>query len=291
MASYNSNGYATPYNSSSYGNNFQQNYEYGQNNEAQDSHTGLRRRTVVSPTQQTPKQSHTSKEGNIVRKLDFMFPKVEQEFCVKTEKGGLTTMIAIAIIAILTLGEIVSWLYENNATSEHIAVNTDLNKKMRINLNITFPALACEDLHVDAMDVAGDSHVDIDDTLVKIQLKRDGSIRSSEEIKVETNRHQQEQEKKQKVIKEKLPENYCGPCFGAHEEEDHCCQTCDELLETYKKKRWKSSMLMYTAEQCIREGRDHQEPKKMRKGQGCNLSGYMTINRVAGNFHIAMVRV
>jgi len=216
MASYNGNGDVPPYSSSSYGGEVQQNHGYGQSYGTQDSHTGLRRRTVATPTQQTPEQSHIPKERNIVKRLDFMFPKVEQEFRVQTERGGLTTMIAIAIIAVLTLGEIASWLYENNATSEHIAVNTDLNKKMRINLNISFPGLACEDLHVDAMDVAGDSQVDIDDTLVKIQLKKDGGIRSAEEIKVDTNRHQQDQDTKEKVIKEKLPENYCGPCFGAH---------------------------------------------------------------------------
>jgi hypothetical protein len=56
----------------------------------------------------------------------------------------------------------------------------------------------------------------------------------------------------------------------------------------YSTKRWKTELLKYTAEQCVREGRDKAEPKKMVKGQGCNLSGYMTVNRVSGNFHIAM---
>jgi hypothetical protein len=56
----------------------------------------------------------------------------------------------------------------------------------------------------------------------------------------------------------------------------------------YAKKRWKTDLLKYTAEQCIREGRDKVEPKKMGKGQGCNLAGFMTVGRVSGNFHIAM---
>jgi hypothetical protein len=217
-----------------------------------------------------------------------MFPKVDREYRVQTEKGGLTTMIAILTIALLCLGEVVSWISENASTNEHIVVNTELNRRMRINMNITFPALACEDLHVDAMDVAGDSQLDVEDTLVKKQLRADGSVRSAEEIKVETNRHRQEQENKEKVLKEKLPDDYCGPCFGAQQEEGQCCQTCDELLEAYKKKRWKQDLLIYTAEQCIREGRDRREPKRMTKGEGCNLAGYMTVNRVAGNFHIAM---
>jgi hypothetical protein len=224
----------------------------------------------------------------VVKQLDFMFPKVDQEFSVRTEKGGMTTMIAIFTVCLLALGEIVSYIGQNASTTEHIAVNTDLNKRMRINMNITFPGLACEDLHVDAMDVAGDSQIDVDDTLVKKQLRGDGKYRTAEEIKVETNLHQSDQENKEKILKSKLPDNYCGPCFGAQKEDGQCCQTCDELMDAYKEKRWKSDLLVYTAEQCIREGRDKKEPKKMRKGQGCNLSGYMTVNRVAGNFHIAM---
>jgi hypothetical protein len=47
-------------------------------------------------------------------------------------------------------------------------------------------------------------------------------------------------------------------------------------------------MLKFTSEQCIREGRDHQEAKKLFRNQGCHLAGYMMLNRVAGNFHIAM---
>jgi len=254
---------------------------------SQESHNGLRRRNTGMAAPE-PKQTITQKQGNIVKKLDFMFPKVDREFRVQTEKGGLTTMIAILIIAILSLGEIVAWVSENNSTNEHIVVNTELNKRMRINMNITFPGLACEDLHVDAMDVAGDSQIDVEDTLVKKQLRKDGTIKSAEEILVDTNKHRDEQEKKEKILKGKLADDYCGSCFGAQEEEDQCCQTCDEVLEAYKKKRWKSSLLVYTSEQCIREGRDKKEIKRMTKGQGCNLSGYMTVNRVAGNFHIAM---
>ena len=41
--------------------------------------------------------------------------------------------------------------------STHIRRMHSLNKKMRVDMNITFPALHCDDLHLDAMDVAGDS--------------------------------------------------------------------------------------------------------------------------------------
>lgn len=155
-------------------------------------------------------------------------------------------------------------------------------------MNITFPALACEDLHVDVMDVAGDSQLDIVDTLVKQRLGLDGRRLSSELVKAEANEHQQKEKERERLVMSQLPENYCGPCFGAETEEGQCCNTCDELLQAYQKKKWRVEVVQITSEQCIREGRDKMEPKKLKKGEGCNLSGFLEINRVAGNFHIAM---
>jgi hypothetical protein len=292
MASYN-NGNSYSYGDSApYGSSSSQAYGY-----ASPSNTStLRRRTAaehshlhnVSATNPMNGGSSPSSSGAVVKKLDFMFPKVETEFTVQTDRGGMASVVALVIVAILLIAETATWISQNRSTVEHISVDTSLGKRMRVNINITFPQLACVDLHLDAMDVAGDSQLNIQDTLVKRHLHIDGSPLSKEEIKVDTNKHQQQYEEKQRILKEKLPSNYCGPCFGAHETEGQCCQTCDELIDAYKKKMWKYEMLQYTSEQCIREGRDKQEPKRMTKGLGCNLSGFMTVNRVAGNFHIAM---
>lgn len=217
-----------------------------------------------------------------------MYPKVESEFTVKTERGGQTTLFMLVLICVLALAEIGSHISQNRQVKEHISVDTTLGKRIRVDLNITFPALACQDLHVDAMDAAGDSQNDVDDTFVKKQLHLDGTDRTAQEIEVEMNAHRKKQEEKEKILKAKLPDDYCGPCYGASELPDSCCQTCEDVEKAYRGKRWRTDMVIYTAEQCVREGRDKQKPKKMSKGQGCNLSGYMTVNRVAGNFHIAM---
>ncbi|CAB9530697.1 reticulum-Golgi intermediate compartment protein 3 [Seminavis robusta] len=226
--------------------------------------------------------------GSVVQKMDFMFPKVHSDFTVQTDRGGAASLVAYILIAILLLAETFTWLGQNRATSEHISVDTSLGKRMRVNINITFPALACEDLHVDAMDVAGDSQINVADTMVKRKLHLDGRPLSKEEIKVETNAHRQHQETKERLLKEALPEDYCGPCYGAQDTDEQCCNACDDVIDAYSKKKWRTDALFLTAEQCIREGRDKREPKLMTKGQGCQLSGYMTVNRVAGNFHIAM---
>ena len=159
---------------------------------------------------------------------------------------------------------------------------------MKVNLNITFPALHCNDVHLDVIDVAGDSQLEISDKMFKQRFNLDGNPRSNNKIATEANIKAEEDKLHQEALKKKVPENYCGPCYGAHENEGDCCNTCDEVLAAYKKKRWNENAVQPMAEQCIREGRSKNEPKKMTGGEGCNLSGYFTVNRVAGNFHIAM---
>ena len=160
---------------------------------------------------------------------------------------------------------------------------------MRVNINITFPALHCNDVHLDVIDVAGDSQLEISDKMFKQRLNLiDGQARSRAKIATEANIQHEEDKKIRDALMKKIPENYCGPCYGAHEKEDDCCNTCDDVLAAYKKKRWNENAVQPLAEQCIREGRAKNEPKKMTGGEGCNLSGHFTVNRVAGNFHIAM---
>lgn len=229
------------------------------------------------------------KKSSAVERLDFMFPKVAQEFTVKTHDGGVVTLLSYGLIVFLIVTETLSWIGQNRLETSKAVVDTSLGKQMRVNMNITFPSLACIDLHLDAIDVAGDSQINVEDTLKKIRIhEKTGKVYSSEEIKVELNAHRETQETKDKILREKLPKGYCGPCYGAHETEDQCCNTCDEVVNAYEKKKWKTELLQFTAEQCVREGRDKMEPKNMTKGEGCNLSGYMTVNRVSGNFHIAM---
>ena len=58
---------------------------------------------------------------------------------------------------------------------------------MRVNLNITFPALHCDDLHLDVIDVAGDSQLEISDKMFKQRLNLNGSPKSQNKIAAEAN--------------------------------------------------------------------------------------------------------
>ncbi|GMI06888.1 hypothetical protein TrRE_jg4657 [Triparma retinervis] len=64
-----------------------------------------------------------------------------------------------------------------------------------------------------------------------------------------------------------------------------CCNTCDSLLAAYGKKGWNTRDVLNDSEQCLLEKRGQ---RKVALGQGCRLSGTMLVNKVAGNFHVAM---
>ncbi|KAL7532123.1 hypothetical protein ACHAXR_007253 [Thalassiosira sp. AJA248-18] len=229
-----------------------------------------------------------AKRKRNIKKLDI-FPKTERDYTVRTERGGQLTAVGYVIMAILIFAEYMTWRGMNGESLEHIVVDTSLGKQMRVNLNITFPALHCNDLHLDVIDVAGDSQLEISDKMFKQRLNlKDGTPKSQTKIAAEANIKADEDKKKRDVLKSKVADDYCGPCYGAHETEGDCCNTCDEVMAAYKKKRWNENAVQPLAEQCIREGRGKNEPKKMTRGEGCNLSGHFTVNRVAGNFHIAM---
>ena len=164
-----------------------------------------------------------------------------------------------------------------------------LGKRMKVNLNITFPSLHCEDLHLNIIDVAGDSQLEVSDKMFKQRLDLDGNPRPLAKISAEANAKALEDKKKKEILDKSVGPDYCGPCYGAQENEEDCCNTCDDVIELYRKKRWNENAVQPLAEQCIREGKSGvAEPKKMAGGEGCNLSGHFTVNRVAGNFHIAM---
>ncbi len=270
-----------------------ENHEYNSRSNNNNGGAQLRRRggpRAQSSYGSSGGDKYSKKRGLLspqsVKRLDF-FEKVESDMTVKTDRGGRVTLIGYVIMVVLVLAEFLSWRSSNASLTEHVVVDTSLGKKMSVTLNITFPSLHCDDLHVDLMDVAGDAQNNMDtDSMVKKRLHTDGSLLTHAELKAEMNKAHEAEQSLMKKAKEHLSKDYCGPCYGAHEEEKQCCNTCESVIEAYKKKRWNYEQVRQSSEQCQREGKT--KPKRMSSGEGCNLSGHMTFNRVSGNFHIAM---
>ncbi|GFT12703.1 endoplasmic reticulum-Golgi intermediate compartment protein 3 [Nephila pilipes] len=81
-----------------------------------------------------------------------------------------------------------------------------------------------------------------------------------------------------------LDPNRCESCYGAEIPPRNCCNTCEEVQDAYRMKGW-AVPDANNFEQCKREG----WVKKMESvdKEGCQIFGYLDVNRVAGNFHIA----
>jgi hypothetical protein len=90
-----------------------------------------------------------------------IYPKLDEDFRIQTPNGGLLSLVGWVLIAVLVLGELRR--YTQCDVKEHMLVDTTMtdDKRMQINIDISFHALTCAQVHLDAMDVAGDNQIDI----------------------------------------------------------------------------------------------------------------------------------
>jgi hypothetical protein len=151
-------------------------------------------------------------------------------------------------------------------------------------------------VNLDAMDVAGEQQNGVDHEFLKVRLGLDGRPKDAAPIAgaIEPRALEGAGGAVAAASPPPLPADYCGPCYGARE---GCCNSCDEVRNAYIAKGWDASGMTRTSEQCVREGRTEEAgggAHKLALGpaagstEGCRLSGRLAVNKVAGNFHIAM---
>lgn len=207
-------------------------------------------------------------------KMFDMYPKVEAEHTRKSKSGGaVSVFIAICITALL-LSETREFL--TPTTTDHVAVDSSLEERLRINLNVTFHALTCKEVELVAMDVAGEHQLHVDHAMHKTRLSRNG---------VHIGRKILGGISEDTAVKDATHPGYCGSCYGARPVAE-CCNTCESLREAYAAKRWDVGKIASTAEQCVRAMAEQLRAAKA--GEGCELEGHITVNKVAGNFHVAL---
>ncbi|KAF9113020.1 hypothetical protein BGX27_002372 [Mortierella sp. AM989] len=201
------------------------------------------------------------------------YAKTLDDFRVKTSTGAAVTLVSAIIIFTLLLGEFFD--YRSIHLESSLVVDVGRKEKMSIDFDITFPKIPCYVLTLDVMDVAGEHQSDITHSVYKVQLSPDGT-----EIKREKSPNLGNTGPDPKDV----GENYCGDCGGAVKPENGCCNTCEEVRQAYVRSGW-SFNHPEGIEQCVREG--YMEKMKEQANQGCRMHGQLTVNKVAGNFHIA----
>lgn len=222
-----------------------------------------------------------------LRKLD-MYPKLEEDYKIKTSSGATMSIVMGVAMTILAVSE--TWHYAHPKLVDLVEVDGTIHERMKVELNMTFFELPCSKVDLVAMDVAGEHqiHADASYRMHKTRLTIDGRP-IGEKISAKINDVDAADDVNVPVV-EPLPDDYCGSCFGAR---DGCCNTCEELKAAYLSKGWSAEPISGDkSEQCKRDRLLH--PHDGKNGddvnEGCMLEGSMTVNKVAGNFHVALGR-
>ena len=86
-----------------------------------------------------------------------IYTKVEEDFSSQTSTGASLSFVGWIIIVVLVMSEVAFFL--GPVSKEHMIVDTTLGQRLKINIDITFHAITCAEVNVDAMDIAGDNQV------------------------------------------------------------------------------------------------------------------------------------
>ncbi|XP_059158258.1 endoplasmic reticulum-Golgi intermediate compartment protein 3-like [Physella acuta] len=205
------------------------------------------------------------------------YPKTLEDFRIKTYGGAALTIISGVLMFVLFMSELNFYLTLD--VQQELFVDISRGQKIKINIDIVFPKMACGFISLDAMDVSGESQIDIDAHILKMRLGPDGSpISDTPEVQAIG------EGSKVEIAPTTLDPNRCESCYGAENAEQSCCNSCEDVREAYRKKGW-ALQDPDSIEQCKREG--WSEKLEAQKNEGCKLFGYLEVNKVAGNFHIA----
>lgn len=203
------------------------------------------------------------------------YPKTLEDFRVKTFSGAAVTVVSSVIMIFLFLSELQYYLATD--VIDELFVDMSRGDKLRINVDVTMHHLPCAFVTLDAMDVSGQRQINVHTTLYKQRLKRNGE-------KVEESAEKLELGTTQPSSTTAIEKKECGSCYGAETIEMPCCNTCDDVRAAYNKKGWafpKGNLVT----QCEKE--QLSDAMEIQSGEGCQLHGYLQVNRVAGNFHIS----
>eukprot|EP00931_Biecheleriopsis_adriatica_P037742 TRINITY_DN21658_c0_g2_i2.p1 TRINITY_DN21658_c0_g2~~TRINITY_DN21658_c0_g2_i2.p1 ORF type:complete len:387 (-),score=44.07 TRINITY_DN21658_c0_g2_i2:57-1166(-) len=191
-----------------------------------------------------------------------VYAKVHDDYRIKTQSGGLIGIASFFIMAILFISELRNYMKAEEL--DHIVVDTTLDQKLPIGLNITFPHLRCDEVSVDTVDYHGDNQVDIAGALVKLDLDAQGAPSKGDLV---------------------AKPGDCFPCLEATEalkEELEpgapvCCNSCQELKDAYENADIPYFHILDTAMQC-------------KNSIGCQVHGDVLVSKVSGNVHVALGR-
>jgi len=143
---------------------------------------GMRHRKKTSSD--APGSPGFSKET--LKKFD-VYSKIHDDHTIKTASGGSISLGVYFLLACLLLAQLNSYLTPE--LTDQIVVDSTLNEKLPIGMNVTFSDLRCSEVSVDTVDSAGDNQINIQGGgLVKYPVDARGFIMKAFEISKKMNK-------------------------------------------------------------------------------------------------------
>ena len=103
---------------------------------------------------------------------------------MQTDGGAILSLVGWVIIAVLVMSEVNYYMASNNVPKEHMVVDTKLGQQLDININMSYHSLTCAEVHMDAMDVAGDNQLNVEHNFEKQRLNPDGKLVGSPGVEI-----------------------------------------------------------------------------------------------------------
>lgn len=214
------------------------------------------------------------------------FAKTVEDARVKTASGGMITVLCVLVVLFLIRNEYLD--YTLIITRPELVVDRDINKKLDINLDISFPHMPCAMLSMDILDVSGDIKID----LLKNQFQKFRLLKDGQQIEVQNANLVDPtplEIRAKGLTEEEIKQNKeCGPCYGSlpQDNKEYCCNDCETVRLAYAAKVW----AFYDGKditQCENEGYVQTINDEINGGEGCRIVGTTQINRISGNLHFA----
>ena len=119
------------------------------------------------------KMNSTSGMWATLKRFDA-YAKPMDDFRIRTRTGGVLTVMSAIVMLLLFASEIRDYLRPE--MKEELFVDTSRSGKLKINLDINFSGISCDFLGLDAMDVSGEQHIDIEHNIYKRRLDLQGTF-------------------------------------------------------------------------------------------------------------------